>query len=103
MRAFRTHIRDRTKEAPRQVALNIQVPLLDVALGMISEISNGGILDHLGCVLLCAQGAQSSPNRRDDAGKEGSVDGVDRYGAIDGAVVGRGGIVDQIVVRIEAE
>ena len=54
MRTFRADIGCRYEDVPRQVALDVEVPLLHISGWMISHIGNGWILHHLTGVLLCA-------------------------------------------------
>jgi len=87
-----------------QIALNVQVPLLDVAFRMVVEIGDGKTLHNLRGVLLSSQNAESTANGRNDAGcREGCIDGVHGNGAIDRSGIGGSGVVDQVIVGIKTE
>src|ERR1700728_115386 len=103
MGTFRADVGCRYEDVPRQVALDVKVPLLHISGWMISHIGNGGILHHLTGVLLGAQSAQRSANWRNDAGQEWCIDGVDWDGAVNRSVVRRGGVVHQIVIGVQTE
>ena len=88
MSAFGTNVCGRKEEISREIALNVQVPLLDVSLRVVVVVGDGEVLNHLAGIHLRAHVPQSATHRRNNAGcREWGVDRVHRNRAIDGAGV----------------
>src|SRR5260370_12188319 len=70
---------------------------------MIPKIGYGEALHRLCHILLGAERAAGTANRRNDLRYERKVNGVYRYISIDCSSVRRGRIVHRIIVRVETE
>ncbi len=70
---------------------------------MIPKISYGEALDRLRHILLGANGAAGTTNRRNNLRYKRKVNSIYRCTPIDCSGVRRGRIVDRIIVRVKAE
>src|SRR5260370_40576271 len=91
------------QEAGWKLSLHTQVPLLDVAVGMVSTIHLGDRLHHLREKLLRALSSQGATGRRRNTVREWKRNRVVGMRSIHRSGVGRTGGIHHVVVRVQGK
>src|ERR1700730_12561628 len=96
-------VSSRQQETGWKFSLHIHVPLLDVAVGMVSTIHLGDGLHHLREKLLCALNSQGATGRRRNAVREWKRNRVGPMGSIHRSGIGRTRGIHHVIVRVQGK
>src|SRR5262249_41240170 len=101
--SLRTYVRCGQRETGWQLSLNAQIPLLNVALGMMIPVHLSDGLNRLRQELLRAQYSQASAGRGRDTLGKGQRNRIVGMSAVDCTGVGRPRSVHHVIDGIESE